>query len=251
MAFGFMSCDNKLEMCVSFDTEVTDVTTDFLSVLFSSSESIGSLPVELVTENSVMTRSSNLNTEDTQIIYLSFSEPITPAVQGMVENVNSIYGLVNLSDRIGFEINRSPRPIELNPELNPELQMEISAEMALANLLPLVGEARQFLKSNFLFTNQDIENMLIENDAHEVDLVLLVMEITATSGGIQNSGWYCLAAALGVNALWSMQGSSATKWTKQAIKVAFRSIARKAKGPIGAGIAVVVFGLCMGGVSAF
>lgn len=53
--------------------------------------------------------------------------------------------------------------------------------------------------------------------------------------------------ALGVDLLFSLGSSSATVWSMAAIKSAFKTVAKRMLGPIGVAIAVVDFGLCMGG----
>lgn len=56
----------------------------------------------------------------------------------------------------------------------------------------------------------------------------------------------CAATAIGADLLWSLGAeSSAGAWSKKALGKLFKKVAARFLGPIGVGIAVVSFGLCM------
>jgi hypothetical protein len=57
----------------------------------------------------------------------------------------------------------------------------------------------------------------------------------------------CAMKSLGADFLFGVSGSSLKTWGKAAIKKAFKSVAKKMLGPIGALIAVVEFSYCMWG----
>ena len=58
----------------------------------------------------------------------------------------------------------------------------------------------------------------------------------------------CAIHALGVDILFALGSSGATVWTVATIKTAFKTVAKRMLGPIGIAIAVIDFGLCLGGV---
>ena len=57
----------------------------------------------------------------------------------------------------------------------------------------------------------------------------------------------CAAVAIGADALWALGGSSASSWSRAAMKKAFKAVAKRFLGPVGVAIAVVSFGVCLAG----
>lgn len=55
----------------------------------------------------------------------------------------------------------------------------------------------------------------------------------------------CAVAALGADALYSLAVSGATSWSMAALTTTFTGVAKRFLGPIGVGIAVISFGLCL------
>jgi len=55
----------------------------------------------------------------------------------------------------------------------------------------------------------------------------------------------CALGAIGADAIFTFNGSTAKVWTASAITKAFSAIAKKFLGPVGVAIAVVSFGLCI------
>ena len=55
----------------------------------------------------------------------------------------------------------------------------------------------------------------------------------------------CAAAAIGADLLYSLAEGGASKWTKKALTKLVKKVASRFLGPIGVGIAVVSFGLCI------
>ncbi len=58
----------------------------------------------------------------------------------------------------------------------------------------------------------------------------------------------CGAVAIGADALWALGGSSASAWSRAAMKKAFTAVAKRFLGPIGVAIAAVSFGVCLASV---
>ena len=114
-------------------------------------------------------------------------------------------------------------------------------------------------------SHSDIDEMIVEGNGTEEDLIPLVMamiqleasENTMTTRVNFESLFFqsanaqtwtqvgqCAVAAIGVDVLWSL-GSDGGKWTKKAIKKAFKAVAKRFLGPIGVAIAVVSFSFCV------
>lgn len=137
-------------------------------------------------------------------------------------------------------------------------------------LQPALTEAKNYLYSKG-FTNNEISQMIASENGHELDLIPLVMTMVELEGNSIAStnlnlssffgysafaqsapeltsgeiGW-CALAAIGADILIQLGNSSASSWSKSAIKKAFGAVAKRALGPIGVAIAVVSFGICIG-----
>ncbi|MCF3108077.1 hypothetical protein LL912_04740 [Niabella sp. CC-SYL272] len=151
---------------------------------------------------------------------------------------------------------------------NYENQINIPVTTLLAALAPLILEARQYLYAKG-FTEQDIQDMLIEANGREEDLVPFVMTLTdieqkqqessnvvksylnfftntASAKELQGSDYVkCAMTAIGADFLWALGQSTAFAWTVATMKTAFKKVASKFLGPIGVAIAVVSFGVCI------
>lgn len=193
--------------------------------------------------------------------YIEFPENVSQETINFYENSNSIEDLATLIDNhngtLQYEPNTNNSGYQINLPLNA---IEESLD-------PLVQESKDFLYSKG-FTDQDIQQMIVDENAEETDLIPLVMAITQAEKGnlvaINNFGFlpvnmsyasvnwnqvgHCAMHALGVDILFSLGASSATVWSKAAIKRAFGTVAKRMLGPIGVAIAVVDFGFCMNGV---
>ncbi len=181
--------------------------------------------------------------------FINFDEmPINPNYS---YNINGMASLVANYDGI-FSYQPSDNSIQFQVPL-PEV----------ANTLqPLISEAKIYLNSRGL-TNADIDDMILEEGAQEVDLVpyatalakyeqegnavakVNYVNLFFTSANARTA-LDCAMVALGIDALWALGGSNAAGWTRAGMKKAFGAVAKRALGPIGVAIAVVSFGLCMG-----
>lgn len=174
-------------------------------------------------------------------------------------NMTSIQDLANLIDNHDATLQYEPT------ETNSNYQVNLPLEVIEESLNPLVQQSKEFLYTKG-FTEQDIQQMIEEENGVETDLIPLVMTITQAENGnlvamnkfnflpinyAYGYTWsevgHCGMHALGVDILFSLGASTATVWSMVAIKAAFKTVAKRMLGPIGVAIAVVDFGLCMGG----
>ncbi len=152
-----------------------------------------------------------------------------------------------------------------------QYSVTISETEVRSALRPLVDESKNYFKSKG-FTNDEINQMLIEENADETDLAILALIMTwaeldetefskndkgfnplelfvtkayAEDGNNYNKAFDCALKALGADLLSSIGGSSLKTWGKAAIKRAVKILAKKALGPIGAAICVAEFVYCM------
>lgn len=179
--------------------------------------------------------------------------------------------LVEIAERTGSILTT-----EYADDVN--LVLQIPESKAREALKPLVESSRKFLHSKG-FTDQEINSMLAENMADETDLIRLALYITndeyhqnsvaqakakpgfnvldlfatkAYAGTPKNDYWElvgdCFITCLLIDFRSFAGNSTATKWTKVAIRIAFRNIAKKMLGPVGVAIATVEFFACVKGV---
>lgn len=250
-------------------TEVTindNAAKNFLTELKEHSNAINIITVNSINNlgnhsnnSSLSLNNSNYSTKSRSLssdgglksAYIIFKDmPINPNYS------SNIFGIANLVTDYQGEFSYMPS--------DNSIQFTVSLETVNSSLQPLISEAKTYLNARGL-TNTDINEMLTEEGGQEVDLVpyaatLAKYEVsgdlarTITPNIFFSSAYAgepdvltCVGVALGVNHLWALGGSNAKSWTKQAMKKAFGAVAKRALGPIGVAIAVVSFGLCMGG----
>jgi hypothetical protein len=223
----------------------------FLSSLEANKTSIGSISVIKSSE----LKNSSRTPLEIQTVYLDFP---SDDYNGTISSINSIS---SLSDFISTH-NATLQYDET--ATNSTYQFDILVDNVVSSLDPLVLESKQYLYSKG-FTEQDIQDMLIQEGGQETDLVPYVMMlVNIENNGIAMSkqypnffvnsayakvGWEdyvnCAIIAIGADVLFSLGSSSAASWSVSAMKKAFGAVAKRALGPIGAAIAAVSFGLCI------
>lgn len=207
------------------------------------------------------TRSKNDN--DVITIYVDYPEDTSKPIKELCEFVSTAQDMIALHRLTAAEFSTD--------NTGTEYKIQISEDEAKQSLSPLVEQSRQYLYSKGMSENE-IQNMLTENNADETQLVPFVlllinqecreMELAknerqkAPNNFLQlfvipcrasnlNAVFDCGMEALGVDFLFAA-GTSITKtWSVAIIKKAFKSIAQKALGPVGAAIAVGSFGWCL------
>lgn len=212
-----------------------------------------------VTQNAfTSTPTSNTSTEELPI-YVEFPSPVSNAALTEFQNISSIQSLSNLLQSTNAVVQYEPTTNNSNYSLT------VDTNAVTTSLNPLVQDSKEFLYAKGM-TEQDIQQMLIDENAVETDLIALAMVITENeatypiarnySSFFVNSAqaltWsevgHCAAHALGVDIIISLGSSGATAWTMGAIKTAFKKVVSRMMGPIGIAIAVVDFGFCLAGV---
>lgn len=204
------------------------------------------------------TTSSNTTNEELPI-YVEFPGEVTSEIVTQFNNINSIDSLSALLQNTNAVVQYQASPTNSNYTLG------IDTNAVINNLNPLVQDSKEFLYSKGM-TEQDIQQMLIEENAPETDLVTLAMVIVENEAtypiarnysiffinSAQALTWsevgHCAVHALGINILFSLGSSGATSWTVGTIKTVFKKVASRMMGPIGVAIAAVDFGFCLAGV---
>lgn len=135
-----------------------------------------------------------------------------------------------------------------------------------SSLNPLLTEARAYLNTKG-FTNEELNQMVIDSGAVEADLIPFAMVLASNEpsptskrnnyfsqffGQSAYAGdvtWHdylrCGLVAIGLQFAAAAGPSMTGSWSKAAMKQAFGAIAKRFLGPVGVAIAVVSFGVCI------
>lgn len=272
--FTFQSCDTNDDNSV-----LVEVAKDnFLNSLKISQEKIKSVPV-INSKSLIGPKGDNYisSARDmqgaTETLCLMSLEEFTDDI---VDDIN------NLSDLIETKTNHNllvafngTSDTSTNSNYNPDdcLGVFTLPQQPVSDALdPVVQNSINYLHA-IGFTDQEINLMLSENNGQLEDLIPTIMLVEAyVDGSSENSTTFvnhffytmnaqeqtgfwqqagnCAMTALGIDlvtSLASMQGSKNDAWKKKAVKKLIGKVASRMMGPIGVAIAIVSFGICMGG----
>jgi len=250
LPFIIQSCQR--EQYENSDTGIANAK--FTTALKQYKNSIGNLSINKRSHS----LTGRLSESGDIIAYMELPLDASSETIAFYENMTSIQDLANLIDNHNAILQYEPT------ETNSNYQVNLPLDAIEESLNPLVQQSKEFLYTKG-FTEQDIQQMIQQENGSETDLIPLVMTITQAENGnlVANNfnflpinyaysyTWsevgHCGMHALGVDLLFSLGSSSATVWSMAAIKSAFKTVAKRMLGPIGVAIAVVDFGLCMGG----
>jgi hypothetical protein len=196
---------------------------------------------------------SRLTTESADIYFVDFPDGTnSQVITDFSSNVN-VQNLTSVLTNYGVALDDS-----INA--GAEVIIQVPNEQIRTTLAPLVVEAKNYLYSKGV-TAQQIADMLIEEDAEEIDLIPFVKTLTAIEQGqytVRNIQFplinsanalphylECAIAAIGGDAAYALAHSGASSWTWSTMQSVFKGVAKRFLGPIGVAIAVVSFTTCM------
>ena len=257
--FIFDSCKKAAYEC----SASKEANEKFMAALKKNKKAIADVSITSVgnhagTNTTIATTSTATQTAEssTEPIYLSFPTEVNAETYGMFQNTSSVQ---ELSDLVSY----ADAVVEYDPTTtNIDYQIEVPIESIVTSLDPLVTESKQYLYAKG-FTEQGIQQMIIEEGGTEQDLIPFVMSLTDieynqnavarnysdffvnSASARMNPYVKCALVAIGADVLFALGGSSASSWTMTAMKKAFGAVAKRLLGPIGVAIAVVSFGLCI------
>lgn len=269
MAFIAESC-NKTEMY--YDNGVAK--NRFLSALKDYKVNINGINIKnhiqsntnIIKSNSTSGNSFHSNSISTEnniiTAYLQF--PVEPSPSPtLIQEVNTIQKLTEI-----IHSNNAILQYESTVS-NIMYPIDIPVDGVTSQLQPLIYESKQYLYSKGL-TEQDIQQMIIEDSAQEVDLIPFVMGLTQTENvpiATINYSHFLFNTSFARSISWSDVGSCAingiigdltlvmglsavsSRWSVLAIKSAFKTVAKRALGPVGVAIAVAEFSFCLGQIA--
>lgn len=235
----------------------------FKVALKNNIKSVGSVSFSKLTEQGVFSHLVASNTEqylNYQSVFISMPSDIDAQTSNLVYSTTSIQQLANL-------VQISDLNIQYQPFTNSaDYQINVPVEAVINSLQPMISESKQYLHAKG-FTEQDIQEMLIQEQGIETDLIPFVMElnrlesqeavalnkypnyfITSSNARPLTSNDFirCGIVAIGADFLYGLGGSTAKTWTVSAMKKAFGAVAKRMMGPIGVAITLVSFGVCIG-----
>lgn len=243
-------------------SDAKQANAKFIAALETNKKSIASVSFGSRSSSSTGTTARMVApTSEEVTIYVQFPNEVDSETSSLFQSANSVQGLVEL-------IHEADAIIQYEPTAtNSDYQINVPIETIVTALNPLVQESKQYLYSKG-FTELEIQQMIAEESAEETDLIPFVMALTqvensqpvarnylnffVNSANARAITWSdagaCAVAALLGDFAGFAYGSTASVWSISAMKTAFKSIAKKALGPVGVAIAVAEFGICLTGV---
>jgi len=241
-------------------SDAKQANAKFIAALETNKKSIASVSFGSRSSSSTGTTARMVapSGDDYVTTYLQYPEDGT-SEPTPIQEINSIEALADVIQSDAAILQYEPT------ETNEMYPIDIPIESVTNSLQPLISEAKQYLYAKG-FTDNDIQNMIIENEGSEEDLIPFVMSLTNIENNQQNVAhsfpnlftnsayakeitWsevgQCAMVAIGADILYALQGSTASSWTIPAMKKAFGAVAKRMLGPIGVAVAVVSFGLCL------
>jgi|HigsolmetaAR202D_1030399.scaffolds.fasta_scaffold16081_1 hypothetical protein len=241
----------------------TKAAKDFITALKTNKRAIADVSFSTKKENNTMARSVAPTTEqpnEYQSVYISVPSDIDAETNNLIYTTNSIQQLTDLVQITDLDIQYEPITN------NTSYQVNVPVEAVINSLQPMISESKQYLYAKG-FTEQDIQQMLVEEQGIETDLIPFVMELTRLESeqavasnnylnyfitstharALTNNDFIrCGIVAIGADFIYGLSGSMASSWTVSAMKKAFGAVAKRMLGPIGVAITVVSFGICIG-----
>lgn len=175
-----------------------------------------------------------------------------------VDEVSTMQDLQNMASEyaVSFEVVESPG--------ESDIIIPVSGESISEALNPMVLRSKQYLYSLGL-TEYDIQEMVQEADSDESALIPFTLALIESESEYYAMREYrrfslipsayadwdwqeigsCALQALGFDIICSLRASAAKTWTKAAMKKAFKTVACKVIGPVGAAIFVIDFAICI------
>lgn len=202
----------------------------------------------------------NFNVGTTTMVYIDFPKDTTTE-EKKLSRIATLGDLLKLTETAGVVVS-----LERN-ELTTD-SLCFSNNEAKEKLAPSVQKSKEYLYS-YGFTDDSIQQMLDENNADETALVPFVLacieheknsltaysykpldmnSLFASNANAFTIDWdkasNCAVSALGLDVFWAIGQSSLKTWGIAAMKKAFKTVATKVVGPMGALIAAGQFTYC-------
>jgi hypothetical protein len=247
VGFIFESCQKG-----NIKKQITnDAASKFNSSISAFRNNFGNMNLRLAN----VSQSRITETED-NLYYLDFPDGTSSdVITNFISDIN-LQTLTNVLASYGVSIDDS-----LN--LNAEVVVNIPEEPIRQALNPLAQDAKNYLYSKGV-TDQQINDLLIEENAEEIDLIPFVKQLIAieeeqlnakknirtsfpfvSQANAEPNFLTCGIAALGGDALYALAATDVSSWSWPLMKSAFKKVAQRFLGPIGVAIAVVSFTICM------
>ena len=249
----FISCDTQ-----EYNQHLTDEAQNFMNVYERNYKDI--VTTDLTTSS--LMRSIHVDGQNDDItLYFDFPEDTPVEVKNLCHMIRTVQDISALHNLTAAEVSTTDDVRNYCVTLSKSKIKEV--------LSPTVEESKKYLYSKG-FTEEDIQEMLEENNADETELVILVLALTnqeykdmefaklnirhkslldifvtpcyATDLSVPID---CGVEAIGLDVFTGLTQSTAKTWSVKVIKQIFKTVAKKALGPVGALIAVGDFAWCL------
>lgn len=164
--FIFDSC----EKAAYEKSDAKQANVKFTSALESNKKRIEGISFSKTGSKNTIARSV-APASDELTVYVQFPEEVTQEDYTLFQNTTSMQAMVDL-------IHETDAVIQYEPTSgNTDYQINVPVETIVSSLNPLVQESKEYLYTKG-FTEQDIQQMIAEENAEEVDLIPFVMALT-------------------------------------------------------------------------
>lgn len=247
------------------ESEEYNLTPQSNSFLQFYSKNYESTVTQNIVDTPITSRSSSIIQKSESItLYADFPQNTNIEIRQLCTDIKTPNDIAALQHATAVDFSYKKTPTSDSIVLNKE-----KVEQTIA---PMIQKSKEYLLEKG-FSQKEIQEMLIENNSNESQLVTLVMILTdaefqqtQTAKKNQKDPLYYLATptyaksdqyvltkdlfncgieAIGADILVGLGQSTAKKWSKTIIKEVFKTVAKKAIGPIGVAISIVEFGLCL------
>lgn len=241
-----------------------DVPTKTKSQSSNSFQNSFNSSIDFVLHHDITTTQSRavaIKSDDAITMYVAFPDDEI-SIKPTLSEIKTVADIIELVEDTGADYSFDPK------DEYPD-SISLSENEAKVALNPLVAESKKYLYSKGL-SESDIKEMLAENNVDETTLVPFVLALIeyenneqtislanatpfpnlfALNANAMTVDWAkvgnCALQAIGIDFLFSVGSSNLKTWGIAAIKRAFKPIAQRLLGPIGALIAVGSFAYCL------
>lgn len=233
------ACNFKLEFTKTYSMKQLFVifTTMFLFSCQKEDKNFKSND-ELLSQKAYYTMLNDINTQFEVI--LNESKPKDLSL--------SEYKMALITGKIGLSLSEQNKILNATKPL-----IDYSSKLAKRNSIELDDLSSKIAFGGLYAPNDNLNSKYNENSFKAGNKLSIIKSNASNVKQVMkidaNEVLDCALTAIGADALWAFQGSSAASWSAAAMAKAFTSIAKRFLGPVGVAIAAVSFGLCIAHLS--
>jgi hypothetical protein len=250
-----------IQACNTEDSTLWPLKKDvaFIDIFNFAQKKLSSVKADSSIPRTTRGENNRVLNDEEFLIYLIPSEE-----SNFLNNVNyeTLSNTINDLNSLALSLQSYGLKPTLEDNNNSIITVSIPSQPIINALDPAVVEARLYLNQKGL-SDAEIDNMILEENGTKYDLIPLVtymahlenqnfnelgslnLLVQSTYAADMDDIINCGIIAVGADLIYALQGSNLKTWSKPLVKKAFKTVAQRALGPIGAAIAVVSFAVCL------